>query len=93
MGSNGILSFGTSYNPFSNSQFTSTSQNYLIAPFWDDINIVNGGTISYEIFESGYLLDQVNSFIRARRPTTFRGTWMLVAYYYEVQPYSGSGEV
>lgn len=49
--------------------------------------------ITYEIFESGYFLEKVNEFIRRRRPTSFEGTWMLIASYERVQPFSGSGEV
>ena len=66
-----------------------------MAPFWDDINIAGSGrgTISYETFESGYFLEQVNAFLQRIRPTSFEGTWMLVAYYNEVFPFSGTGEV
>ena len=65
-----------------------------MAPFWDDINISGGdrGAISYETFESGYFLEQVNAFLRIR-PTSFEGTWMLVAYYNEVSPLSSTEEV
>ena len=66
-----------------------------MAPFWDDINISGGdrGAISYETFESGYFLEQVNAFLQRIRPTSFEGTWMLVAYYNEVFPISSTGEV
>ena len=64
-----------------------------MAPFWDDINLNSGGTISYETFESGYYLEQVNAFIQRQRPTSFNGTWMMNVYYQEVAPFSGSGEV
>ena len=93
MGSNGIISVGNTYNPFSNSQFPGTSGYYLLAPFWDDINIVRGGKISYETFQSGYFLDQVNAYIQRQRPTAFNGTWMMSAYYKEVQALAGTGEV
>ena len=94
MGSNGIISFGSSYNLFNNAAFTSTFTGlYLLAPFWDDINIGKGGTISYEIFESGYYLEQVNAYIQRQRPTAFEGTWIMNVYYKEVQPFSGVGEV
>ena len=64
-----------------------------MAPFWDDIHIGISGGISYETFESGYFLDHVNAFLQRKRGTSFEGTWMLVAYYNEVHPYSGTGEV
>ena len=64
-----------------------------MAPFWDDINLNSGGIISYETFESGYYLEQVNTFIQRQRLTSFNGTWMMNVYYQEVAPFSGSGEV
>ena len=62
-----------------------------MAPFWDDINIDDGGTISYETFESGYYLEQVNAYIQRQRQNAFQGTWMMNVYYKEVAPYSVSG--
>ena len=93
MGSNGIISFGTAYNSFINSVFLSIPGQYAVAPFWDDIFISRGGTISYETFESGYYLEQVNRYIQKNRPTTFEGTWMMNVFFKQVFPYSGSGEV
>ena len=95
MGSNGILSFGSPYNPWSNSPFTEFGAEYVVAPFWDDINIAgDNGEIFYEIHESGYFLDQVNAFLQQRRPSfnNFTGTWMLVAYWDAVRPFSFIGD-
>ena len=66
-----------------------------MAPFWAAIDGagVDQGAISYETFESGYFLKQVNALIQTKRPTSFEGTWMLVAHYDEVVPYFGTGEV
>ena len=92
VGSNGIISFNGFYNPPRNAEFTnSLFGEYLVAPFWDDINISDGGTISYETFESGYYLEQVNAYIQRQRQNAFQGTWMMNVYYKEVAPYSGSG--
>ena len=53
--------------------------------------ILNNGTISYGIFDSGYYLEQVNAYIQRQRQNTFQGTWMMNAYYKEVAPFMGSG--
>ena len=93
VGSNGIISFGRVYNNGTNEEFTRLlTGKYLVAPFWDDINISDGGTISYETFESGYYLEQVNAYIQRQRQNAFQGTWMMNVYYKEVAPYSESGE-
>ena len=93
VGTNGLLSCGSSYNSFSNQQFpgsSSISFRYLVAPFWDDVDIRGGsGDIFYQAFDSGIFLDQVNSYIRTVRPTDFQGSWMFVAYWVAVHPYFG----
>lgn len=90
MGTNGIISFGNSYNPFSNSRFP-ISGRYLVAPYWDDIDIRNGnGRISYEVHESGFYLNQVSTFVARKRPSKFKGTWMVVIFYDAVHPYPSS---
>ena len=91
VGSNGIISFGGDYNPHENAEFTnSLLGEYLVAPFWDDINIDDdGGTISYKTFESGYYLEQVNAYIQRQRQNSFHGTWMMNVYYNQVAPFSG----
>ena len=92
VGTNGLISFGSSYNSFANQPFPgSVSSNYLVAPFWDDVDIRGGnGIISYEIYDSGYFLDHVSAFVRQQRPSTFQGTWMAVVYWDEVHPYFGA---
>ena len=67
-----------------------------MAPLWDDIDIGRSGTVSYETFESGYYLEQVNAYIQRQRQNIFQGTWMMTVYYKEVAPFyatpfSGSG--
>ena len=93
VGTNGILSFGEEFNDWRNSPFSeSFIPDYVVAPFWDDVNIVGGnGRITYEVHTSGYFLDQVNSFLQKRRPSSFVGSGMLVAYWDAVHPFSFFG--
>ena len=96
VGTNGLLSFGTGYNSFVTQQFPGNAviqSLYLVAPFWDDVDIRFGnGDISYEIHETGsFFLDQVNAFIQERRPTEFEGTWMMVVFYDAVHEFSFFG--
>ena len=60
---------------------------YLVAPFWDCIDLNDAGTISFEIFKSGdYYLEQVNAYIQRERQNIFQGTWMMNVYYRGVAP-------
>lgn len=92
IGTNGLISFGSAYNSFSNQVFPgSVSASYLVAPFWDDVDIRGGnGEISYEIHESGYYLDHVSGFLRYQRPSQFEGSWMIIAYWDAVHPFFGA---
>ena len=90
VGSNGLISFGSSYNSFFNTPFSESNTLYLVAPFWDDVDIrSDNGDIFYQTIESGLFLDQVNDFINYVRPTTFAAPWMMVAYWVGVHPYLG----
>ena len=94
MGTNGLLSFNSSYNSFANEIFpggSSIISLYLVAPFWDDVDTRGGnGEISYEIHTNGYYLDEVNKFLQRKRPSDFMGTWMAIIYYDAVHPYFGA---
>ena len=94
MGTNGLLSFDTAYNSWFNQPFPGSffiASRYLVAPFWDDVDIRGGnGQISYEIHESGYFLDHISAFVRAQRPSEFQGTWMMVVFWDAVHPYFGA---
>ena len=96
MGTNGLLSFGDSYNSFSNQQFSPSDTRYLVAPFWDDVDIRGGnGDIYYQTYnndsdDSKFFLDQVNGYLQTVRPTGFEATWMMVAFWDGVHPYFGA---
>ena len=90
IGSNGIISFGSPYNPFLNEELP-VPDVALVAPYWDDVDTRFGsGQISYEIHQSGYFLEEVSEFIRRRRSAlAFTGTWMMIVYWDAVHPFFG----
>ena len=95
VGTNGLISFGSPYNHFFNQPFPGSvfvSSRYLVAPFWDDVDIRGGnGEISYMTFVAGEELNTVNTFIqRQTNYTTFEGTWMMVVFWDRVHPFFGS---
>ena len=89
MVTNGLISFDTSYTSSSNRPFPGVVSNrYLIAPFWDDVDIrFNGGTISYEIHTTGEVLYSVSEYIQQRTGTNFEGYWMMVVFWDSVHWY------
>ena len=100
VGTNGYFSFGTRQTVYSPSLFSPTSTpNYLVAPFWADINTNIHGSISYEVHNtsagssSTALLNRVSTFISNQQSTQFSGTWMLVASWNQVSQISGSSSV
>ena len=100
VGTNGYFSFGTRrtvHDPFLFS-FT-TPYNYLVAPFWADIDISIHGSISYEVHSTSAgsssiaLLNRVSTFISNQQNTQFSGNWMLVASWSQVSAYRGSSSI
>ena len=76
--------------------FNENTPQPLVAPFFADIDITEGGFIGYEIHTdstSPSLLSQVNSLISDRTATEFYGAWLLVATWDHVPPYGDSSIV
>ena len=57
--SNGFLAFGGTSNAFSNAAIpTAAIPNNVIAPYWDDLNPTNGGTIVHQTMGDGTFIVQ-----------------------------------
>ena len=67
---------------------------YVVAPFWSDVNIRRGGGIHFQVYTSSNgseKLNQVSRVIRnAYGDDTFHGTWMLVAQWRKVSRNKGT---
>ena len=64
-------------------------QHYVIAPYWDDIDLSTKGVVLYRTVipidqQSHELIALVNDFICS---TTFKASWILVARWVNVCPY------
>lgn len=60
---------------------------YIAAPFWSDITTTTSGSVSWELNDSDDTLREVSNLIQAEvGDSYFTGTWMLVAYWENVQP-------
>jgi len=63
---------------------TSSSVEYIVAPYWSDTSTREAGSVTYEIHTNATsssslsLLNKVSKFIRHREQNQFSGAWMLV---------------
>ena len=67
---------------------------YVVAPYWDDVDLRRAGNISYEVHSrrennpgSNQLLEEVSGFVEDSTGQSFQGSWMLVAEWKEVHPW------
>jgi hypothetical protein len=67
---------------------------YVVAPFWDDVDLRLAGNIYYEVHSrsannpgSNQLLDEVSGFVEDSIAQSFQGSWMLIAEWKEVHPW------
>ena len=88
---NGIISVNQPFLEYIPQLFPYQSQ-YLVAPFWADVDISGGvGNISYEVYSTGSpALDTVNTIISDEENINFIGHWMIVAEWDEVPAFGGS---
>lgn len=59
----------------------------LVAPFFYDVDLRNGGSIEYETHTSGPLLKGVSYFVSKERGIDFNARWMLLVFWNKVAPY------
>ena len=89
----GFFSFGSAYTSSYQYKFSSTSSpNYIVAPFSSYIDIYTTGRVIYQTFTRG-TLEYVSYFIRRQMGNSFSGTWMLVAYWDSVPEYGQSSSI
>ena len=95
VGTNGIFAFSEPfYAPLARPFPGGAPGAYIVAPYWDDVDIRLAGNISYEVHSrsannpgSNRLLDEVSDFVEDSTGQSFEGSWMLVAEWREVHPW------
>ncbi len=89
--SNGLFSFGSAYTVHSATNFSSSTRDYLVAPFWGDVDLRLAGRVEYNTYTTGQSeLNKVRSYIRSQTGNSLSATWMLVAYWNSVPQFSES---
>ena len=98
---NGMISFSEPIYRSSTEPFPDGAPGvYVVAPYWDDVDIRLTGNISYEVHSrstnnprSDQLLDDVSGFVENSTGQSFQGSWMLVAEWKEVHPWPHANPV
>ena len=91
MSTNGFISFGMPFFRITaGGNFDSVSSPPIIAPFWDDININNGGTIYYRQDNTSIIAEEVRQEIVSLYPDagSFRAELVFVATWDRVAAFS-----
>ena len=93
---NGVLSFGRSHTSPGITNFTILFSPPIIAPFWDDINIVRGGAIYYRQDSNSTITELVQQAVASEYPeaASFEPSLVFVATWDRVEQFfSDTGHV
>ena len=74
---NGLISFGNSFTRFNPELFPIEFQ-YLVAPFWSDIDIRRRGSIRYQVYFNGSRETEIVSQFISEENFIFTAEWMLI---------------
>lgn len=90
---NGVLSFRSPFFDFSPDPFPLFDNDVLIAPFWDDINVNQGGQILFRLSEDQSLLNAVGSTINAAFNSGFSPGLLVIATWVAVPEFGSPNNV
>ena len=87
---NGVVSFGYDFTDSISRPFPLSTSDILIAPFWDDSNVENGGQILFRLSDNQTLLNQVGSIINDRLEYDFTPTILFIVTWNSIPAFGGS---
>ena len=90
--SNGILSFEVVFIEFSPTLFPIRSGTPLIAPYWDNVDIRDGGTIFYRQTTNVTLLQRASDEIQDGLSLPFSPSHLLIATWDAVNHFQGGSD-
>ena len=89
---NGVLSFRNSFTNFISRPFP-RSTNVLIAPFWDDSDVRNGGQVLFRLSDNDALLNQVGSTINDALDDDFSPGLLFIATWSRIPEFIGDPSI
>ena len=90
---NGVLSFRASFTDFISRPFPLSTSDVLIAPFWDDSNVLNGGQVLFRLSDNETLLNQVGSTINDALDGDFTPGLLLIATWNRIPELGGDSDL
>ena len=87
---NGVLSFGTSFTDYDSRPFPLSTSDILIAPFWDDSNVENGGQVLFRLSDNQTLLNKVGSTINDTLEFDFTPTMLFIVTWRRIPEFDSS---
>ncbi|XP_069105864.1 protein mesh-like [Argopecten irradians] len=90
---NGAISFLGTLSQYTPESFPLSNSRRIIAPFWADVDIRNGGTVWYRETTDSSILQRATDEVRLYYPsqTSFRADWVFVATWDNVAFYGSGG--
>ena len=90
---NGVVSFGANFTDYDSRPFPLSTSDILIAPFWDDSNVENGGQVLFRLSDSQTLLNKVGSTINDTLEFDFIPTMLFIVTWNGIPEYGGSQNI
>ena len=94
---NGVISFGATFTNHHSHPFPLSARlsDILIAPFWDDSNVVTGGQILFRLSDNQTLLNEVGSTINnsLEYDYDFTPTMLFIVTWNRIPEYGGSSNI
>ena len=90
---NGILSFGSHFIDPDSHPFPLSTSDILIAPFWDDSNVENGGQVLFRLSDNQTLLNKVGSTINDTLEFDFTPTMLFIVTWRGIPEFDGSQNI
>ncbi|XP_062572621.1 LOW QUALITY PROTEIN: protein mesh-like, partial [Saccostrea cucullata] len=83
---NGVVSFLQTVRTYTPNPFPIANDARMIAPFWADVNTINGGTVWYRETVNSTLLNRASEEVRAYFPRffRFRASWIFIVTWDQV---------
>ena len=90
---NGVVSFGDPFTDYNTRPFPLSTSDILLAPFWDDSNVVIGGQVLFRLSDNQTLLNQVGSIINDTLEYDFTPTMLFIVTWNSIPAFGGSRNI